>query len=174
LAIHSNTSYLSKPKSCSPAGGHMFMVGKDNIPFNIGAVLNILQIIQAAMSSVAEAELGTLFINVKTAVSMHQMLAKLGHPQPHTPIQINNATTHALLTNKILPKALKAMDMHFHWLRCRNAQGHFCYYWRPGTRLLHQASPNQPPQIRPPHNTNTCQQSQIHKTLHNYNTTNNV
>jgi hypothetical protein len=26
--------------------------------------------------------------------------------------------------------------MCFHWLRCRNAQGQFCYYWRPGTQNL--------------------------------------
>ncbi len=26
--------------------------------------------------------------------------------------------------------------MHFHWLRCRSAQGQFCYYWRPGTQNL--------------------------------------
>jgi hypothetical protein len=43
----------------------MFMAGKDNIPFNNGAILNILQIIQAVMSSAAEAELGALFINAK-------------------------------------------------------------------------------------------------------------
>jgi hypothetical protein len=43
---------------------------------------------------------------------------------------------HVLLTNKILPKALKAMDMRSHWLRCRNTQGQFCYYWRPGTQNL--------------------------------------
>jgi hypothetical protein len=42
---HSNLSYLSEPKSSSCEGGHMFMAGKDNIPFNNGAVLNILQII---------------------------------------------------------------------------------------------------------------------------------
>jgi hypothetical protein len=65
LAIHSNTSYLSKPISCSCAGGHMFMAGKDNIPFNNGAILKISQIIQAVVSSVVEAELGALFINVK-------------------------------------------------------------------------------------------------------------
>jgi hypothetical protein len=88
------------------------------------------------MSSAAEAELGALFINAKTAVSMHQTLMELGHPQPRTPIQTNNATAHALLINKILPKALKAMDMHFHWLICRDAQGQFCYYWRPGTQNL--------------------------------------
>jgi hypothetical protein len=112
------------------------MAGKDNIHFNNGAVLNILQIIQAVMSSAAEADLGALFINKKTAVSMRQKLANLGHSQPCTPMQTNNAMAHALLTSKILPKTLKAVDMHFHWPRCHNAQGQFCYYWRPGTQNL--------------------------------------
>jgi hypothetical protein len=51
-------------------------------------------------------------------------------------MQTDNSTAHALLTNKILPKALKAMDMRFHWLRCREAQGQFRYYWRTGTQKL--------------------------------------
>ncbi len=79
------------------------------------------------MSSAAEAELGALFINVKTAVSIRQTLIKHGHLQPRTPMQTDNATAQALLTNKILP-TLKAMDMHFHWLQCHNAQGQFRYY----------------------------------------------
>ncbi len=41
LAIHSNASYLSEPKACSQAGGHMFMAGNEEIPFNNGAILNI-------------------------------------------------------------------------------------------------------------------------------------
>jgi hypothetical protein len=45
LAIHSNASYLSEPKARSRAGGHMFMAGNKEIPFNNGAVLNISQII---------------------------------------------------------------------------------------------------------------------------------
>ncbi len=81
------------------------------------------------MSSAAEAELGAF-------VSMRKTLEELGHPQKRTPIQTDNSTAHALLTNKILPKALKAMDMRFHWLRCRDAQGQFRYYWRPGTQNL--------------------------------------
>jgi hypothetical protein len=136
LAIHSNASYLLEPKARSRAGGHMFMAGTEEIPINNGAVLNILQIIKAVMSLAAEAELGALFINAKTVVSMWWTLEELGHLQPRTPIQTNNSTAHALLTNKILPKALKAMDMQFHWLRCRAAQDQFCYYWRPGTQNL--------------------------------------
>jgi hypothetical protein len=45
LATHRNASYLSKPKSCSCLGGHMFMAGKDDISFTNGTILNILQII---------------------------------------------------------------------------------------------------------------------------------
>jgi hypothetical protein len=82
------------------------------------------------MSSAAEEELGALFINAKIAVSIRQTLIELGHLQPRTPMQTDNATAHALLTKKILPKA------HFHWLRCRNTQGQFRYYWRPGTQNL--------------------------------------
>ena len=136
LAIHSNASYLSEPKARSRAGGHMFMAGSEEIPINNGAVLNISQIIKAVMSSAAEAELGALFINAKTAVSMRQTLEEMGHPQPRTPMQTDNSTAHALLTNRILPKALKAMDMRFNWLRCRDAQGQYRFYWRPGTQNL--------------------------------------
>ena len=124
LAVHSDASFLSKPKARSRAGGHMFMSANNDIPTNNGAVLNILQIIRAVMPSAAEAELGALFINAKTAVSMRHTLEELGHPQPQTPIQTDNKTANDLLT-KIMPKALKAMDMRFHWLCCRDAQGQF-------------------------------------------------
>ena len=70
------------------------------------------------MSSVAEAELGALFLNAKMAVSMQQTLKELGHLQLCTQIQTDNSMTHALLTHKITPGALKAMDMRFRWLKC--------------------------------------------------------
>jgi hypothetical protein len=105
LAIHSDASYLSKPKARSQAGDHMFMAGNEEIPFNNGAILNILQIIRAVMSSAAKAELGALFINAKTAISIQQTLIKLGHLQPRTPMQTDNARAHALITNKNLTQS---------------------------------------------------------------------
>jgi hypothetical protein len=136
LAIHSNASYLSEPKAHSRAGGHMFMAGTEDIPINNGEVLNISQIIRAVMSSTAEAELGALFINAKTAVSMQLTLGEMGHPQTCTPIQNDNSTAHALLTKKTMPKVLKAMDMHFHWLHFREAQDQYHFYLRPVTQNL--------------------------------------
>jgi hypothetical protein len=37
LAVHNNASSLSKPKTFSYTGKHMFMAGRDNIPTNNGA-----------------------------------------------------------------------------------------------------------------------------------------
>ena len=45
-------------------------------------------------------------------------------------------TAHALLTNKIMPKARKAMNMRFRWLKCQEGREKFRYYWRPGTQKL--------------------------------------
>jgi hypothetical protein len=39
-------------------------------------------------------------------------------------------------THQNLPKALKAMDMQFHWLHCRKAQDQYQIYWRPGIQNL--------------------------------------
>jgi hypothetical protein len=97
----------------------MFMEDNEDIPINNGAVLNILQIIRALMSLAAEAKFGALFINAKTGVSMQRTLKEMGHPQTCTPIQTDNSTAHTLLTNKIIPKGLKAMDLRFHWSHCR-------------------------------------------------------
>jgi hypothetical protein len=50
------------------------------------------------MSLAAEAELGALYINAKEAVYFRQILNAMDHPQPRTPIQMdqqkNTTETH--------------------------------------------------------------------------------
>ena len=79
---HSDVGYLNESKACSRAGGHFFLSRDMQYPPNNGAVLTIAQIIDAIMSSAAEAELGALFINAKEAVHLQRILHKMGHPQP--------------------------------------------------------------------------------------------
>ena len=82
LAIHSDASYLSKPKARSRAGGHYFMSEDETDPKDIGAVHNTAKIVKAVMSSAAE-ELGGLVI-AKTAVPIHKSLEELGNTKnPH-------------------------------------------------------------------------------------------
>jgi hypothetical protein len=98
------------------------------------------------MSSAAEAELGALFLNVKEAVYLRQILTEMGHSRPRTPIQTDNTTAEGVINNKIQPKRTKAMDMRFHWLRYREAQGQFKIYWRPGgTNLADYFTKHHPP-----------------------------
>ena len=79
LGIHSDAFYLSEPKAQSRAGGHFFLFnGTDKAPNN-GAVLNMSQIIKSVMSSVAEAELGALYINAREAVLCSSVLHEMGH-----------------------------------------------------------------------------------------------
>ncbi len=119
LAVHSNASYLNERKSRSRAGGHFYL--SNDIPYlpNNGAILNIAKVIDVVISSVAEAELGALYMNAREAVYLQRILAKMGHLQPKTPIQTNNTTAEGVIYSKIQPKRTKSMDMHFEWLKER-------------------------------------------------------
>ena len=122
LAAHSDASYLSEPKARSRAGGHFFLSSDSTVPHNNGAVLNIAHIIKHIMSSATEAELAALYIMAREAVYIRIILEELGHKQPPTPLQTDNAMADAVVDGKIQPKRTKAMDMRFHWLRDRECQ----------------------------------------------------
>jgi hypothetical protein len=132
MAVHSDASYLCEPKAKSRAGGHFFMSTNAEIPPNNGAILNIAHIIKHVMTSATEAELAALFIMAREAVYMRIILEEMGHKQPATPIQTDNAMAEAVINAKITPKRSKAMDMRFHWLKDRECQQQFKFYWRPG------------------------------------------
>jgi hypothetical protein len=72
-------SYLLETNACSRAGGHFFMSNDEAIPSNNGAIITILQIIKAIMSSAVEAEIGALYINCKEAIPARHTLEYLGH-----------------------------------------------------------------------------------------------
>jgi hypothetical protein len=132
LIAHSDASYLSELKACSQAGGHFFLSLDSEDPINNGAVLNLVQIIKNVMSSAAEAELGTLYINTHEDVLQCHTLAETGHKQPLTPMQTNNSTALGVVDNYIQPRCTKAMDMRFHWLQCCKAQQQFGFFLHPG------------------------------------------
>jgi hypothetical protein len=132
LATHSDASYLSEPQARSRAGGHFFLSTSTDIPPNNGAILNIAHIIKHVMASATEAELAALYINACEAVYIRIILDELGHKQPTTPLQTDNAMAEAVCNGKIQPKRTKAMDMRFNWLRDCDCENQFRIYWCPG------------------------------------------
>ena len=88
------------------------------------------------MGSAAEAEIGASYINGQESVLIHTLLLELGHPQPATLIQVDNSTSDGFANNTIKQKLLKAIDMHFYWIRAHTSQGQFLIYWHPGITNL--------------------------------------
>jgi hypothetical protein len=132
-AGHSNALYLSESNAHSRAGGHFFMSNNTAKPPNNGAILTIAQIIKAAMSSSVEAEVGALYTNCREAFPACHTLELMGHPQPPTPMQMDNTTALGVVNNNVL-KNLKLMDMKYHWLHDRFFCGQFRHYWAPGKK----------------------------------------
>ena len=56
----------------------------------------------------------------------------LNHPQPPTPIQVDNTTAVSFVNKELKQKCSKAIDMRFYWLQDRTEQGQFHLYWSPG------------------------------------------
>ena len=65
---------------------------------NIAVTCAILKLFA---SSADEAELGALFLNTKEAQIFQLTLAELVHPQPQTPIHIDNTTAVGIVNNSI-------------------------------------------------------------------------
>ena len=72
------------------------------------------QIIKTFVSSSAEAKIGATFLNAKDTLWIHTTLEELGHPQPPTPMQVDNTTEVGFANNTIKQKRSKAIGMRFY------------------------------------------------------------
>ena len=80
-------------------------------PPNNGAVITVAQVIKAVMSSAVEAKIGALFVNCRKTIPARHALEEMGHKQPPTPMQTNTTTILDVVTNKLVSKRFKSMDM---------------------------------------------------------------
>ena len=124
LFIHSDASYLSFTKSRSRASG-VFLLSDpklDTITFSEytpifnGFIFIMCKILRNIMASAAEAEYGALFLNGKASIPIITTLIEMHHPQPPTPIQVDNSTAVGIANKSIKQKRSKAMDMRFNWI----------------------------------------------------------
>jgi len=104
LNVHSDASYLSAPKAHSCAGGYFFLgsLPRDRDPIKLNGAIHVTcTILKLVAASAAEVELGALFLNAQEAKVIRLVLAELRHPQPPTPIHIDNTTTVGIVNNTI-------------------------------------------------------------------------
>ena len=73
-----------------------------------------------------------LYITAKNMIPLRNTLTEISCPQPQLPIQIDNSTSVGFTNKTIFNKATKSADMKLWWLRYRESQDQFRYYWAPG------------------------------------------
>jgi hypothetical protein len=139
LNIHSDASYLSEANTQSHACSHFFMgwAPTDGDPIKLnGAFFTLCTILHFVVESAAEAELGALFLNCKEGIIFQLTLKELGHPQPHTTVHCNNATTVGITNNTIKRQRLRSMGMRYFWIGDNVAQKAYAIKWHPGQENL--------------------------------------
>ena len=109
LCVHSDASYLTETKARLQVGGHFYLSTLQSDtnqppttdpPLN-GPILSECLILQQVVSSPAEAKIAGVFTNAKKYEIIFQVLIKMGHPQPPTPIQADNTTARDVITNAV-------------------------------------------------------------------------
>ena len=129
---HSDAGFHNESHGRSRSGAHMFLAEDEPILKWNEPVFTIAQIMKFDMASASEAELGAMFITAESRVSQRNTLEEMGWKQPCSPIQTDNSAAADVVNNTIVLRKLKAMDRRLYWLRCRDSQGQFRYYWTPG------------------------------------------
>ena len=88
------------------------------------------------MGSAAEAEISAGYINGQDSVPIRTTLIEMGHPQPPTPLQVDNTTARSFANGTMKQKRSKSIDMNFYWLQDRKQQSQFHIYCDPGKNIL--------------------------------------
>ena len=144
LWVSSDSSYLSVTRARSRVGGYHFLGNKYdptkplehqrtfiNAPIYVEA-----SILKNVMGAASESEVAAAYVNAREAIKYRITLIELDHLQHQTPLEMDNITAHGILTNTLVPKRSKAIDMRFFWLRDRENQEQFKLYWAKGANNL--------------------------------------
>ena len=133
LAAHANAGFSNESRDRSRSGAHIFLSENEPKPKLNGPILKISQRIKTVMSSATEGEMAALFITAKKMIPLHHTLIEMGWPQPQTPIKTDNSTEVGFKNNTIVNKSTKSLDIKLWWLKDREPQEQFRYYWEPGS-----------------------------------------
>ena len=126
LNIHSDTSYCSAGRGRSRAGVYFFLgsIPVNRQPIKLNRNIHITcAILKLVAASAVEVEHGALFLNAREAKVLRITLHELGHPQPPTPIYVDNTTALGIVKNTIKCQRSRAMG----WLQ--HKKSHYLQFY---------------------------------------------
>ena len=96
------------------------------------AILVVYKILKNNVSSTVKVEIAGIFHNAQYIIPIQCILKAISHIQPPMPIKTNNSIVERFVNNNMHQKRSKSWDMHYHWLRDRQAKQQLRIYWNRG------------------------------------------
>jgi hypothetical protein len=107
---------------------------KDGNPIWLNRAFHVsTTIMRFVVASAAKAELSALYHNCRMGIIFQLTLAKMGHPQPRTPVHCNNAKEVAIANNTIKWQWSITMEIRIFWVD-KNCTGNVCTTVAPRAR----------------------------------------
>ena len=94
LHIDADASYLVAPYAKSRFTGLFQLTPNSSTHFNNVLILIVCKTLKYVATSSTECETAAVFHNAQRAIPICYILQQLGHPQPPTPITLDNSSTH--------------------------------------------------------------------------------
>ena len=88
------------------------------------------------MASVSKVEFSAFFLNAREASKLQNTLSEIDHPQPLTPIVIDNKCAVEISNDTVKKKRSKAIAMQFFWIVYCVKQNMSLIMWRPGSENI--------------------------------------
>ena len=117
LHIDSNTAYFVAPKACSRLAGYFHLSYHPTItrhPKLNGAIFVECKTLRHVFSLAAGTEVAGIFNNARLGIPITTLLHALHHPQPPTPIKLENSTVTGFIQDKIDQRHSKLWDMRYY------------------------------------------------------------
>eukprot|EP00957_Ditylum_brightwellii_P149952 11419741-Ditylum_brightwellii.AAC.1 len=119
LHIHSDASYMSADQARSRAGCHFYLSSASGDPTKEppcppppnGPVHLVCKVLRNVMSSATEAEIGVLYVNMRKGEELHLALEEMGHPQPPTPVMMDNSMACGIVNKMVKQRGTRAIDI---------------------------------------------------------------
>ena len=114
---HSDAAYLVAKGAQSRAAGYTYL---GNNPTNTQIINRPISIIaknnKRSNVITSKAEIGALYMNAQQLLPLQVTCEELGHPQPATPMQIDNNTASGIINGTFNQARSKAIDIRYYWL----------------------------------------------------------
>ena len=137
LRAETDASYNSEPGARSRIASFFYFGNREEVEGQRnGAVQVNVKVETTVCNSAMEIEYVGCYATARSGIALRQMSDAMGYPQAATRISTDNACAAGVANKTMKIKRSRTINMNFHWIRDRVAQGEYTVVWFEGRKNL--------------------------------------